>query len=315
MNKDTGSILVSVCMITYNHQDFIKSAINGVLYQETDFDYELIISNDNSSDKTHEIISDIIGNHPKKYLVKYYNNTKNLGMMPNFINTLKKCKGDYIAICDGDDYWIDNKKLQLQVGFLKSNTKYNLVYTLKKNLLPNGNFNANNSTISIARTTSLDDLIAENYICASTTLFKNKLIGLNFSKWYYSSPYGDWPLYMYLLQNGEKIFCLDKVTTVYRKNVGITTGVTNNALKSLRNQLLVFNGMLLDKNYYGIHSKISKRIYTLNVNLMSAYNKDRQFFKSMKSFINLLIEYPNYFEFKLVKDYIKSLLKGVKIIK
>lgn len=302
-------------MITYNHQDFIESAILGVLNQETNFNYELIISNDNSIDKTHQIISKIIDNHPKKDKVKYFNNEENLGMMTNYINTLKKCTGKYIAICDGDDYWIDKTKLQMQFDFLMENKECGLVYTLKKNLYPDGKFIDDKPISTDQRTTNIDDLLNQNYICASTILFRNKIMELNFADWYYASPYGDWPLYMYLLQNGEEIFCIDKITTVYRKNVGITTGVTNNAIKSLENQFKVFDGMQSDSNYNVIHNKISKRIYNLKVNLMAVYNKERLYLSSLKCFITLITSKSNNLEFKVFKVYLKSLFKGLKIIK
>mgnify|MGYP002795236009 FL=1 len=99
-------------MITYKHEKFIEKAINSVLEQQTDFDYELIIANDNSPDATHEIVKGIIKNHPKAYLIKYFNNPVNLGPNANYIKAYNSGTGKYIAICEGDDYWGDNLKLQ-----------------------------------------------------------------------------------------------------------------------------------------------------------------------------------------------------------
>ncbi|RZK16423.1 MAG: glycosyltransferase, partial [Flavobacterium sp.] len=105
MNND--DILVAVYMITYNHESYITQAIEGVLMQKTNFDYELIISNDCSIDNTDKIIKNIIDTNPKGYLIKYYNQKKNIGMNANFFFATDKCNGEYMAFCEGDDYWID----------------------------------------------------------------------------------------------------------------------------------------------------------------------------------------------------------------
>ncbi len=112
---------VSVCMITYGHEKFIEEAINGVLMQKADFDIELLISNDASPDKTDEIIKSIIQNHPRGSWIKYIKHESNIGMMLNFQFALEATTGQYIALCDGDDYWTDPLKIQKQVEFLEVN--------------------------------------------------------------------------------------------------------------------------------------------------------------------------------------------------
>lgn len=131
MTKTSKNItpLVSVCMITYNHEDFIVDAILGVLNQKFDYPFELILSNDNSTDKTNQKIEEILKNHPKKDIVRYFNQKSNLGMMPNFIYTLEKTRGKYVATCEGDDFWIDDLKLQKQIDFLESNPDYSIIAT------------------------------------------------------------------------------------------------------------------------------------------------------------------------------------------
>lgn len=115
------NILVSVVMITYGHEKYIKEAIDGILMQQFQGSIELIVSNDKSLDATDEVVREIISNHPNGKWIKYINHVKNLSILPNLIFTLKEARGGYIAICDGDDYWTDNLKLQKQVDFLESN--------------------------------------------------------------------------------------------------------------------------------------------------------------------------------------------------
>ena len=113
--------LLSILMITYNHESYIEQAIKGVFSQKVNFPVEFVISNDCSTDKTHQKIEEILKDSPENFTIKYYNHTENLGMMENFIFSLKQCHGKYIALCEGDDYWIDNNKLQKQVNFLAAN--------------------------------------------------------------------------------------------------------------------------------------------------------------------------------------------------
>ncbi|HCQ11991.1 glycosyltransferase family 2 protein [Flavobacterium sp.] len=126
--KNTNSPLVSVCMITYGHEKYIEEAINSVLMQECNFEFELIISNDCSPDKTDFVIQTILKTHPKAHCIKYFNQQKNLGMMPNSIFVLEKSQGDYIAVCEGDDFWTDKLKLQKQVDFFKKNKQCSLCF-------------------------------------------------------------------------------------------------------------------------------------------------------------------------------------------
>ena len=120
--------LVSVSMITYNHESFIRKAIEGVLIQETNFEYELIIADDCSPDGTEKIVQEIISTHPKGHLIKYFRHKQNLGMQPNGLFAGRQCTGKYIALCEGDDYWTDPYKLQKQVDFLEANPEYVVCY-------------------------------------------------------------------------------------------------------------------------------------------------------------------------------------------
>ena len=119
--------LVSVDMITYKHEAYIKQAIEGVLMQETNFEYDLIIADDFSPDNTEAIVRNIIATHPKGHIIKYFRHEKNIGMQANGMFAGQQCKGKYIAICEGDDYWTDPNKLQKQIDFLENNSEYNLV--------------------------------------------------------------------------------------------------------------------------------------------------------------------------------------------
>jgi glycosyltransferase involved in cell wall biosynthesis len=121
------SPLVSVFMITYNHEKYIAQALNSVLMQKTSFDYEIVIGDDCSTDSTQKIIKDYVTKHPNK--IKPIFQTVNVGAMRNAYEfTLPECKGKYIATLEGDDYWTDPDKLQKQVDFLESNENYSVCF-------------------------------------------------------------------------------------------------------------------------------------------------------------------------------------------
>ena len=119
--------LVSVKMITYNHAPFIAQAIEGVLRQRTDFAFELIIGEDCSTDGTRKIVFD----YQKKYpdIIRVITSEKNVGMKRNGLRTLKACQGKYIAFCEGDDYWHEPRKLQIQADHLEDRSDCGLVFT------------------------------------------------------------------------------------------------------------------------------------------------------------------------------------------
>lgn len=116
-------------MITYGHEKFIQQSIESILYQETSFNFELVIANDCSPDATSKVVQWIIKSNDRGHLIQYFEHDQNLGMYDNFIFALNKCKGKYIAICEGDDYWTDHLKLQKQVSFLEANPDYEVCFT------------------------------------------------------------------------------------------------------------------------------------------------------------------------------------------
>jgi glycosyltransferase involved in cell wall biosynthesis len=132
--------LVSVCMLTYNHENYIKQAIESVLNQKTDFNIELVIGEDNSTDATRIICEKYADRYP--HLIKLQPcQGKNIGPHYNFIRTFEACTGKYIAMLEGDDFWTDELKIQKQIEFLENNPDYALcshafnVVTIDNNVL------------------------------------------------------------------------------------------------------------------------------------------------------------------------------------
>lgn len=219
MRDSNCNILLSVEMITYKHEDYIKQAIEGVLLQETNFDFELIIADDCSPDDTAKVVEDIIKNHPKGYRIKYFRQARNIGMNANADFAMANCKGKYIAICEGDDYWTDPLKLQKQINFLETNLDFGLVHTDCEIL--------NQSTQKIESSRKkigvneehFKFLLRGDYVIETlTTCFRKDLylkymeeIQPSSKKWLM----GDLPMWLYISQF-SKIYYINEVTSVYR---------------------------------------------------------------------------------------------------
>ena len=135
----TDNPLASIVMITYNHEPYIKQAIESVLSQKVAFSIELVIGEDCSTDRTREIVMEYQKKHSD--IIRVIISDKNVGMTKNFMRTLRACRGKYIALCEGDDFWHEPNKLQIQCDYLEKhpecglvNTDYN-TYDQKKRIL------------------------------------------------------------------------------------------------------------------------------------------------------------------------------------
>jgi glycosyltransferase involved in cell wall biosynthesis len=125
---------LSIITTTYNSEKFIERTVERVLGQKTDFEYEYIISDDGSSDKTVEIVQNIQKIHPKGYRIRLIRLKENQGVMKNFFGAVKETQGEYIAFCDSDDLWNDDQKLETQVEYLDKHPNCTVVYHSTINL-------------------------------------------------------------------------------------------------------------------------------------------------------------------------------------
>ncbi len=187
--------LVSVCMITYGHENFIRQAIEGVLMQQCDHELELIISNDCSPDNTDAIVKNVINTHPNGSWIRYIKHEKNLGMIPNFLDTLQKARGKYVALCEGDDYWTDPLKLHKQVAFLELNPNYS-IHSGKAEIIKDGVIEELIGDPLAKKNYQLSDFFTQNNLISCTVLFKNTPL---LQKYFKKIVFGDWMLYVQLI--------------------------------------------------------------------------------------------------------------------
>ena len=288
--------LVSVIMITYGHEKYIEEAIRGVFLQKTNFPFELIISNDKSPDSTDEIVKNIIKYAPENISVKYIQHPENIGMLPNFISTLKIATGKYIAVCEGDDYWTDENKLQKQIDFLEKNEDFTL--TFHNVFIRNGEtLRADldyEKRLSSKNVYTINDLSKGNFIHTLSVVFRNMKI--EFPEWYFSSFLGDYPIWLWLSKKGKIKYFPEKMG-VYRENVGVWSGKSQEEREF--KSMLVLRNLIPD---FEMLPDVKKNLtYTKNI-----YIKN---FLKQKSFAEVVTS-PYFSELKY-KDKFKLVVKSI----
>ncbi|HKO96129.1 MAG TPA: glycosyltransferase [Pyrinomonadaceae bacterium] len=218
---------LSVCLVTFNHEKFVAQALDSVLEQQVTFDYEIVVSDDCSTDKTRQIIASYQQRHPEK--IRLVSPEENLGVNRNFAQTIKACRGEYIAILEGDDFWTSAKKLQEQVEFLEAHPECVICFHSVKVVYENGE-SASRITPSLnhKKMSTIEDLLGiGNFIPTCSVVFKSGLFG-EFPDWFYTLRIADFPLHVLNAQYG-KIGYINKVMGAYRVHRGGTFSAESTA--------------------------------------------------------------------------------------
>jgi glycosyltransferase involved in cell wall biosynthesis len=251
--------LVSIACITYNHEPYLRMCIDGFLLQKTSFPFEILIHDDASTDGSDQIIREYELKYPDLispiYQIENQYSKGNKRILVKFV--FPKCRGKYIALCEGDDYWTDPLKLQKQVDFLEANQEYALVWTdvdfysqstgtFKRSVFKNGMltiFNSFNET-----------LINKPFFAPPTWLFRREFIPVGIDE--YCD--GTFPMILDILAK-SKIKYLDEVTATYRQ---LDESASNS--KSSINRYKFLSGVYkIQKDYlkkYKIPNEIEKEI-------------------------------------------------------
>jgi glycosyltransferase involved in cell wall biosynthesis len=305
MNKP----VVSVFILTYNQEQFIAQTLDSILMQKTNFSFKLVIGEDCSTDSTRTIC--------ENYAAKYGDRIKllpalekNIGLINNYMRTIAECNGKYIAICDGDDYWIDDYKLQKQVDFLEQNPDYSIVYTALQRLFPNGEIKEYNYHLN-KRVLNFDDLIFDNFMHSVTVVFKNVLNEKNrLPQWILKFPFGDWQTYLWTIKDGGKIHFLKDVTASYRMDIGLSSVYMKKNSAFLKRLISLLEEVYQDEHFYNKKEIIAKSIFNKKRNLMTSLNREKSYFKGLLLFFVLLLKTDG--KIKLSKLYLYSIYKSIQ---
>jgi len=268
---DKAIPLFSICCITYNHEKFISEALDSFLIQETDFPFEIIIRDDASIDKTKFIIEKYYKRFPKiiKPILEE-ENTYSKGVKPMTV-VIDSSNSDFIALCEGDDYFIDSKKLQRQYEVLQNNNEISLCFHNVNSIENSCEKEAElvvDSSIE-TRLFTLKDLISVNpRIATSSMVFRKSM--LDRPDWFDKVVAGEKKI-QYLLANKGLVRYLPQVMSVYRKHIsGMSYQYT--ALDAFRNyrQLFYYFNIYTDKKYIYF---IFKRLLILRLRIIKNHIK------------------------------------------
>lgn len=208
--------LVSVLTLTYNQERFLPACLDGVAQQEGEFDLEHWIVDDASSDGTPDIVAAYADS--SGYPVKVIRHEENRGANFGMAEAYAKCQGEYVALCEGDDYWTAPDKLQTQVSLMKRRPDLGLCYH-DAVLLRDDKRNWPVVRPGIgAPVQSLEDLLHDNR-CHTCTVMYRRIAGLEFPEWYSLFTVGDWPNHAFHAAKGG-IGYIRRAMAVYRLHGG-----------------------------------------------------------------------------------------------
>lgn len=219
---DVAEPLVSVCTITYNHEPYIAEALDSFLMQETDFPFEIVVDDDCSTDNNAQIIKEYADRFP--HIIKANLREKNIGMMANAIQNMKRAEGKYIALCEGDDYWTDVLKLQKQADFLEVNLECSFSGHDVNLVSEVGVFLRKHSQGRANKEWSTDIFDGKKIIGSpmsiphtSSIFFRKKFFSEDFFSFLGKISGGDYPLTVLLGANGSCYYLTDTMSC-YRQN-------------------------------------------------------------------------------------------------
>lgn len=297
---------VSVTIITYNQSKFIRKAIDSALAQQTSFPFEILVGDDCSTDGTQEIIREYEQQYPGKVIAVFHprNLGKNGGI--NFLETLKRTKGEYYALMDGDDYWTDPLKLQKQADYLDAHPIYSTVFHNALITYEDGTASHLLNGLIMKPFYTVDDLIGEEevwFMATSSTMYRNTI--KEYPRWFRESSSGDIPRLILKAKLGP-IGYIPDVMSVYRKNRGGASYTDNYYDKTfLYNRIEMYRNINreLDYKYDAILRRNIARYYRMMIDANHVRNSS-----TLRAFLALKYLYltqPGWLKAKdILKEYV-----------
>lgn len=163
---------VSVVSVTYNHGAYIRDALDGFVAQKADFPVEVIVADDASTDATPAIIQEYAERYPD--LIRPILRPENIGIHANFAQTMSAARGEYLALCEGDDYWTDPMKLHKQVAYLDRHPETSVCFHPVRMIHEDDTPPSEYPPIHLRRNLTLEGLLAENFIQTNSVMYRRQ---------------------------------------------------------------------------------------------------------------------------------------------
>lgn len=245
---DNNEIIVSVCCITYNHEKYIADAIESFLMQKTEFQYEILIGDDCSTDDTRRIIEMYCEKYPGR--IRLISPSKNLGGIRNQIALMNRANGKYIAMCDGDDFWTNPFKLQKQVDFLEANPDY-VICCHYTRVIDDNYITQYVHAAPVPLEFTYEDLLfgkrEETRICSLMVKNTEEVRRIGNENWYFDTYGADVIFKLHAtLSTGKKVYVLPEVMSCYRIHSG---GIWSMAAPKMRKRRMINDFNLVIKKF------------------------------------------------------------------
>lgn len=289
-DDESDQPLLSICILTYNHVNFIKHAVESVLAQKTDFKIEVCIGEDQSNDGTREICQKYAEQNPEKirlFLRDRKDNIKIMGRATgryNMLETVKSARGKYIATLEGDDYWIDPLKCQKQVDILEADKELCGCFTNTEDLFKEGT-KACYADLPEGHITK-NHFVERCYPRTCSVMFRKSLL-MSLPPWVMDVPALDYPLYWYLASWGNWYYLPDR-TAVYRVGNGLWSGSGTSFRHAGRLWPQLIGLKIVDSEYK--YETKQRAVRSASALLWASFRKRR--FKSLGLAISVLFRFP-----------------------
>ncbi len=315
---------VSVCLVTYNHEQYIQKCLDSILCQQTSFDFEIVIGEDHSTDRTPEIIREYAEKYPEK--IKAFIRPKNIGAKFNYLHSFFTCKGDYIVHIEGDDYFSDPEKLQIQAEFLDQHQEYSACFH-NALMLYEDETQRTNHLINPPDQKSIiytPDFLGkkETWFMATASVMMRKKYVSSLPEWFLTCKSGDIPLYV-ILSEFAPIAYINREMSVYRRHLeGISFTDNTQSLPFLENRIFMYSKI----NEY-TNDKFKKEIKSIlgeyYLMYLNTQELKKHWFKKLYYFLKAWLLLPNSsnellknsFKESLMTNFIKKIIKFYLIFK
>lgn len=280
---------ISVLMITYNQEKYLAQALDSVLTQEVNCDYEIVIGEDCSTDGTREIVLEYQRSHPDK--IRALLPATNLGMIRNFVQTYRACAGKYVAILEGDDFWSSPNKLQKQMDFLDNHPEAAICFHATDVFFEDNSAPGYLSPSGHNEFSTIEDLLEKNFIQTCSVMFRNNLFG-DFPEWFYSCVIGDYPLHLLNADFGSIGYIKDVMASYRIHSAGVwSMQMEKNFVKNVLAGIDMYTNLdaHFDKKY---HSIINRKIYEHKLALYKWNLRKKNYAACARKAIELICRYP-----------------------
>lgn len=329
-----NEIMVSIICLTYNHESYIRKALDGFVNQSTSFKFEVIVHDDASTDKTADVIKEFEVKYPE--IIKPIYEKENQFTNGDYIKreVLKKVRGKYIALCEGDDYWIDPLKLQYQIDVLESHPEYSgsfhdaIIVGSNDKVFRNGFLPSEFFKTPVwenkDREYDFEGMLGFDFIPTASIVTRVELYQ-NFKNYCENPVCGDIPFKMWLASNGNMYYINKKMSAYRTFNSSSASGQirndTDKLTKTYYGHIAIYEGF--DDKTNGVYHELlvkdlkrRKIWYLMSVKkykeLLSSENRrimrDSITFKARVKFWSGIIMGPFYEKFREIRN--KRYMKG-----